>query len=249
MCPWAKTATVAPEPGSPGRHRQDLGDDAVGAGADLGRRLAAGAAVGPQRPVGAIDVDVGARPPLVVAVVPLEQVVAKLRPVAEAGELAGLPGAAERAAEDAVELDGGERLAEPARLLLALRRSAGCRCGRCAAATCSTPSRHGGRARRRVHGALAGPDAGPLTPSSGDALGRRGGLGVEALGDPARVAGGVAGGDGVAHRAAPSAPDRPPARRRWRAERRRSPAPSPGRRRRRCRCRRRGSRAPRPPRR
>ena len=127
---------------------EQVGDDPVGAGADVGGGLAVRAAVAPERPAGAVGADVGAGPALVVAVVPFEQVVGELGAIAEAGELAGLAGAGERAAEDAVEV----RRRRAAREALALRprprRSAGCRCARCGGAFGSTRSRRGGRARR-----------------------------------------------------------------------------------------------------
>ncbi len=98
----------------------ELGDHAVGAGADLRGRLAARRAVGPQRPVGDLLADVGARAALVVAVVPLLEVVAELRAVAEAGQLAGLAGAGQRAGQDAGEVAVRERLAQRAGLVAAV---------------------------------------------------------------------------------------------------------------------------------
>src|ERR1035441_70403 len=66
----------------------ELGDRAVGARADLGRALASGAAGAPQIPVGALDPDLPGCQSLVLAVVPLEQILANLRLRAQPAQLA-----------------------------------------------------------------------------------------------------------------------------------------------------------------
>src|SRR5436190_970816 len=78
----------------------DLRHDPIGAQADVGGGLAIRAAVTPQAPARPPRLDLERRDALVVAVVPLTEVVADLRPLGEAGELAGLDRAAKRARED-----------------------------------------------------------------------------------------------------------------------------------------------------
>ena len=67
---------------------EHLGDHAIRPGAHVGSLLAVGAAVRPQAPIGPSLLNLGGGEPLVVAVVPLVEVLADLRQVAEAGELA-----------------------------------------------------------------------------------------------------------------------------------------------------------------
>src|SRR5262249_32853954 len=74
-------------------------DDLVRARPDLRRGLAARDAVAPQRPPGTVDPDVDGAKPLVVPVVPLEQVVSGLALVAEAGEATGVRSTREGAGE------------------------------------------------------------------------------------------------------------------------------------------------------
>ena len=100
------------------RHQRDvaldgarLGDDAVAAGGDVVGHLAAGRAVAPQEPVRALLADLRRGQPLVLAVVPLEQVVAQPRAL-EARELRRLPRPRERGAEHEGEVVAGEALAQ-----------------------------------------------------------------------------------------------------------------------------------------
>jgi hypothetical protein len=67
---------------------------AIDAGADLRRRLTAGTAAAPEVPVGIVALpDLGRRESLVLAVLPLDEVVADLGRLAEAGDLRSLAGA------------------------------------------------------------------------------------------------------------------------------------------------------------
>src|SRR5215470_9002897 len=75
----------------------------VGPRPDLRGRLAVGAPVAEEVPVGALGVDVLARAALVAPVVPLEAVGIDLRDVSEARALAGVGGPLQRAREDAAE--------------------------------------------------------------------------------------------------------------------------------------------------
>src|SRR5262245_37589508 len=75
----------------------------VGPGPDLRGRLAVGAAVAEEVPVGALGVDVLARAALIAPVVPLEEIGIDLRDVSEARALAGIGGPLQRAREDASE--------------------------------------------------------------------------------------------------------------------------------------------------
>src|SRR6516165_12320217 len=65
----------------------DPRDDAIDAGADLRRRLAARAAVAKEHPARLLVVDLLGREPLVLAVVPLVQIGLERRAGAETGEL------------------------------------------------------------------------------------------------------------------------------------------------------------------
>src|SRR4029079_25638 len=97
--------------------RQDLLDDAVAAGCDLGRRLAVREAVAPQVPAGLLLADLRRRDALVVAVVPLEEVLADLAAVAEPGQTRGLARAVERAREHEREVVAVEAAGELPRAL------------------------------------------------------------------------------------------------------------------------------------
>src|SRR5262249_30303744 len=91
-------------------------DDAIGASADLCWRLAAGAAVAKQLPIGPGRADVDGLAAFVLAVIPFDEVGIGRRHVAEAGQAAGAGGALEWAREDARELDSLEAIAEAARV-------------------------------------------------------------------------------------------------------------------------------------
>src|SRR5262245_21164451 len=101
------------------RERADALHDAVGAGPDLRRRLAAGAAVDEDQPIGPLGVDLGAGAPLVAAVVPLDQIGIDLGLGPEARQLAGARRAHERAREHLDEGHPAQPLAEAAGVALA----------------------------------------------------------------------------------------------------------------------------------
>jgi hypothetical protein len=98
---------------------------------DLRRRLPAGTALRPKVPVGAGLVDLRGGQSLVLAVVPLVQVVGELRGGAKATQLAGLARPQQRAAQDQRVADAGQGVRGAARLGAAL--------------TSTTRSRRGGR--------------------------------------------------------------------------------------------------------
>jgi hypothetical protein len=79
-------------------------DDAIGAGADLGRLLAVRAPVAEQEPAGSLAEDFAGLAPLVVAVVPFEQVRIGLGGVAESGECAGAGCTLKGTGENPIEL-------------------------------------------------------------------------------------------------------------------------------------------------
>ena len=87
----------------------ELGDQPVGAGADVGGGLAPRRPVGPERPAGPLLADLGCGASLVGAVVPLHQGVARLRALAEAGEPARFGRPHEWAREHERERPRGER--------------------------------------------------------------------------------------------------------------------------------------------
>src|SRR6476660_2958312 len=75
----------------------DLAEHTVGARPDVRGRLPIRAAVAPQAPTGALPVDLRGGEALIVAVVPLAQVLLDLDLLFQTGELAGLDGALQRA--------------------------------------------------------------------------------------------------------------------------------------------------------
>src|SRR6185436_2796328 len=83
-------------------------DDASNALAHLLHRLALGNAGCPDRPARLLGLDVGGPPPLVDAVVPLEEIVGHGSDVAVAGEPAGLARALQGAREDQCERSPAE---------------------------------------------------------------------------------------------------------------------------------------------
>src|SRR6185503_5450100 len=120
------------EPAS-GEHAQDMSareeqrvaldrphpaDHTIRARAHLLRRLSARAAVAEELPVRALGPDLGAAPPLVRAVVPLDQVLVDLGRGAEPRQLAGAGGALQRAREHPGEGQAAQAVAEPARVTL-----------------------------------------------------------------------------------------------------------------------------------
>src|SRR5215208_7112322 len=105
------------EDGAVAGERAKLFGHPVSPHTDLSSRLAAGDAAPPERPAWALLADLGRGSPLVVAVVPLAQVVPPLRDVAVAGEPARLRSALEGALQDESELPLAEVRAERLRLL------------------------------------------------------------------------------------------------------------------------------------
>jgi len=99
--------------------RPDLRDHPVRPAPDVLDRLAAGHPVVPERPPGSLGQDLGRRPTLVLAVVPLGQVRTDLRDVAEAGEPAGLEGALQGTDQHVGELPALEEEGQRRRLLAA----------------------------------------------------------------------------------------------------------------------------------
>ena len=107
MWPWAKASASPSAPREPRQH-------AVRAGAHLSRLLAARAAVPPQVPAGWSLTDLRRGQALVVAVVPLAQVLADLRPIAESGQLAGLARPPQRAGTAPARTSSGRASARSA---------------------------------------------------------------------------------------------------------------------------------------
>src|SRR5580765_4904803 len=88
------------EQGDVSRCGANLGDNAIGARADLFRRLAARTAVSKHRPTGPRQADLLCLESLVLAIVPLDQVGLDIGKLAKASEHAGFAGALERTSED-----------------------------------------------------------------------------------------------------------------------------------------------------
>ena len=107
LWPCPKTRTSPPRAGVQQRRHH-----AVDAFRHVCRSLSAGSAVAPQLPGRILDADVGGRTTFVRAVVPLDEVIADLGLVGEAGDLAGLHGASERTREHAVEPGAVQAAAE-----------------------------------------------------------------------------------------------------------------------------------------
>ena len=103
--PWPKTSVSTPA-------RAKLVDHAVGPAADVVGALAARDTVPPERPVRPLGTDLGGRPALVLAVVPLGQVLADLGSRTEARELAGLACAPQRARQNEAERAAVQGFAE-----------------------------------------------------------------------------------------------------------------------------------------
>ena len=94
----------------------------VAARGDGFRRFAAGAAVAPELPAGIDLADLRRGQSLVVAVVPLAQVLANQRALAESDALAGVAGAQQRAGQDQVVLVAADVVGHRVGLALALGR-------------------------------------------------------------------------------------------------------------------------------
>src|ERR1700733_1513982 len=109
-------------------------DDAIGARADIRRLLAVRASVAEQEPAGPAGEDFAGLAPLVVAVIPFEQVGIDLCGVAEPGERAGAGRALKGTGEYPVKLEPLKTLVEASRLAFALFREANIRASRMLAA-------------------------------------------------------------------------------------------------------------------
>src|ERR1700677_2485175 len=109
-------------------------DDAIGARADIRRLLAVRASVAEQEPAGPAGEDFAGLAPLVVAVIPFEQVGIDLGGVAEPGECAGAGRPLKGTGEDPIKLEPPKTLVEPSRLAFALFREGNIRASRMLAA-------------------------------------------------------------------------------------------------------------------
>ena len=101
-------------------HRCGLGEDPVCSVTHLGRVLAVRNAAGEKRPARDVVADLRRRAALVVAVVPLAEIVARLRLRAETGEPAGVGGPLERAREHELEVPTMQRSTDDLRLAATL---------------------------------------------------------------------------------------------------------------------------------
>ena len=126
--------------------RPGPGQDAVGAGLDLVGALAAGDTMGPQRPARHVLADVGAGATLVVAVVPLDEVVVDVVD-GKSAQLGGAPGAFARAGQHQGRVPVRSPAVAAPRPGARPPRSGADRCGWCADRCGSTPSHRGGSAR------------------------------------------------------------------------------------------------------
>src|SRR5207302_4551635 len=97
-------------------------EEGVAPRSHVGRRLAAGAAVAPQVPVGALFADLLGGAALVVAVAELDQEIGRLGAITEPRERRGVEGAPKGAREDATEPVRLEQRLESTGLLLAVGR-------------------------------------------------------------------------------------------------------------------------------
>src|SRR5215469_13230777 len=95
--------------------RADPLDDAIGAGADRGRILAARTTVAEQVPVGAVFMNVVRLGAFVLAIIPLDRIGQNLGLAAEAGQLAGAAGTLQRAGKHLDEAEALEAAGELAR--------------------------------------------------------------------------------------------------------------------------------------
>ena len=96
------------EQGDVSRRGTNLGDNAIGARADLFRRLAARTAVAKNRPTRPSRANLFRRESFVLAIVPLDQVGLDIGKLAKPSEFAGFAGALERTREDQCKGDLGQ---------------------------------------------------------------------------------------------------------------------------------------------
>ena len=102
--------------------RAQAANDAIGAGADLGWLLTVRAPVAEQKPAGSVGEDFAALAPLVVAVVPFEQVRIKLGGVAKPSQRAGASRTLKGTGENPIKLEPLKALVEPSGFAFALFR-------------------------------------------------------------------------------------------------------------------------------
>jgi hypothetical protein len=114
--------------------RSQTGDHVISARADIGRLLAVRAPVAEQEPAGPLAQDFAAFAPLLVAVIPFEQVGIKLGDVAEPSERASAGGPLKRTGENPVKLEPLEALVESPSFAFALFREGDVRASRMLAA-------------------------------------------------------------------------------------------------------------------
>src|ERR1700722_18933299 len=100
--------------------RAQAANDAIGAGADLGWLLTVRAPVAEQEPAGSVGEDFAALAPLVVAVIPFEQVRIKLGGIAEPSERASASRTLKGTGENPIKLESLEALVEPSGFAFAL---------------------------------------------------------------------------------------------------------------------------------
>src|ERR1700722_964987 len=101
-------------------NRAKAANHAISARADIGWLLAVRAPVAEQKPTGPVGEDFAALAPLIVAVVPFEQVGIKLGGVAEPSECAGASCTLKGTGENPVKLKSLKALVEPPGLAFAL---------------------------------------------------------------------------------------------------------------------------------
>ena len=143
-------------------------DHPVGTRRDLLDGLAARHRSAEDRPAGHVDADLRRRPPLVVAVVPLPEVLVDGDLRSPRAPRSRSPGGADSTTRSRTAIGRGRARATLPALDLAPR--AGCRCDPCAGRTHSTPWRRAGPARPHAR-----PMRGHACDSSDDSAGRRSG--------------------------------------------------------------------------
>src|SRR4029450_12396501 len=85
----------------------------------LGWRFPSWTAVAEQFPAGALRLDFGSASPLVIAIVPFDQITATFGHGSKAGQLAGAPGTLQRAGKHLAKTQFTQPFFEPARIALA----------------------------------------------------------------------------------------------------------------------------------
>src|SRR5262249_4040991 len=104
------------------RQLPQAADNAVGPGRDLRDAFASWTAVAKNLPPRALLANFGRGPPLVLAVVPFDEVIVDDGPIAESGQLARPPRPLQRARENVIEGDAGKARTKSPRIAFAARR-------------------------------------------------------------------------------------------------------------------------------